>query len=131
MSGAVLEVDALVQTFGKLRAVDQVTFSVDKGQVLGFIGPNGAGKTTTMRILATLDQPQQGDARIGGVSVVEYPEEARRRTGFMPDYAGVYVSTTVHEYLDFFARSYGIRSPYRQKAVETRKSAETIERDCQ
>ncbi len=118
MSNAVLEVDALVRTFGGLRAVDQVTFSVDKGQVLGFIGPNGAGKTTTMRILATLDQPQQGDARIGGFSVVEYPEEARRRTGFMPDYAGVYVSTTVSEYLDFFARSYAIRSPYRQRAVE-------------
>ena len=90
-----------VREFGGLRAVDQVTFSVDKGQVLGFIGPNGAGKTTTMRILATLDQPQHGDARIDGVSVVEYPEEARRRTGFMPDYAGVYVSTTVSEYLIF------------------------------
>ena len=115
---SVLEVDSLVRTFGGLKAVDQVSFTVEKGQVLGFIGPNGAGKTTTMRILATLDLPQQGDARIGGFSVVEYPEEARRLTGFMPDYAGVYVSTTVAEYLDFFARSYGLRTPYRQKAVD-------------
>src|SRR5207344_2859388 len=118
MNEAMLEVDSLVRSFGGLRAVDNVSFKVGKGQVLGFIGPNGAGKTTTMRILATLDLPQDGDARIGGVSVVEYPEEARRLTGFMPDYAGVYISTTVSEYLDFFARSYGIRGAARKKSVE-------------
>ena len=118
MNEAMLEVDSLVRSFGGLRAVDNVSFKVGKGQVLGFIGPNGAGKTTTMRILATLDLPQDGDARIGGVSVVEYPEEARRLTGFMPDYAGVYISTTVTEYLDFFARSYGIRGAARKKSVE-------------
>jgi len=118
MNGTILEVDALVRSFGGLRAVDQVSFSVGKGQVLGFIGPNGAGKTTTMRILATLDLPQGGDARIDGVSIVEYPEQARRLTGFMPDYAGVYVSTTVAEYLDFFARSYGIRGAARRKSVD-------------
>ena len=115
---AMLEVESLCRDFGGLRAVDKVSFSVAKGKVLGFIGPNGAGKTTTMRILATLDLPQEGDARIGGVSVVEYPEEARRLTGFMPDYAGVYVSTTVAEYLDFFARSYGIRGAARLKTVD-------------
>lgn len=117
-SEAMLEVESLVREFGGLRAVDNVSFNVAKGKVLGFIGPNGAGKTTTMRILATLDLPQEGDARIGGVSVVEYPEQARRLTGFMPDYAGVYASTTVAEYLDFFARSYGIRGAARQKTVE-------------
>ena len=77
--------------------------------MLGFIGPNGAGKTTTMRILATLDTPQGGDARIGGYSVVDDPEEVRRITGFMPDYAGVYTNTTVEEYLDFFARGHDLR----------------------
>jgi ABC-2 type transport system ATP-binding protein len=114
---AILEVDSLVRKFGQLCAVDHVSFKVGRGQVLGFIGPNGAGKTTTMRILATLDLPQGGDARINGVSVMEHPEEARRFTGFMPDYAGVYVNTTVMEYLDFFARSYGIRGEARRKAV--------------
>jgi ABC-2 type transport system ATP-binding protein len=113
-----LEIDALVRHFGKLRAVDNVTFSVERGHVLGFIGPNGAGKTTTMRILATLDLPQQGDARIGGYSVVDEPDKARRLTGFMPDYAGVYSNTTVEEYLDFFARSYGLRGENRRKAVD-------------
>jgi len=86
--------------------------------VLGFIGPNGAGKTTTMRILATLDTPQGGDARIGGYSVVDDPEQVRRMTGFMPDYAGVYANTTVEEYLDFFARAHDLRGDDRRKAVE-------------
>jgi ABC-2 type transport system ATP-binding protein len=117
MNGPMLEIDGLVRHFGKLRAVDDISFSADRGQVLAFIGPNGAGKTTTMRILATLDVPQDGDARIGGVSVIDYPEETRRVTGFMPDYAGVYGQTTVEEYLDFFARTYGLHSEARRRAV--------------
>ena len=118
MSDAMLELDGLVRHFDGVRAVDDVSFSVDRGQVLGFIGPNGAGKTTTMRILATLDTPQRGDARIGGYSVLEHPAEVRRLTGFMPDYAGVYANTTVTEYLDFFARAYGLRGTARRLAVE-------------
>jgi ABC-2 type transport system ATP-binding protein len=112
-----LQLDGLVKHFDGVRAVDDVSFSVDRGKVLGFIGPNGAGKTTTMRILATLDTPQRGDARIGGYSVVDDPEKVRRITGFMPDYAGVYANTTVSEYLDFFARAYDIRGDARRKAV--------------
>jgi ABC-2 type transport system ATP-binding protein len=118
MSEAMLEPDGLVRYFDDVRAVDGVSFSVDRGKVLGFIGPNGAGKTTTMRILATLDEPQQGDARIGGYSVLEHPHDARRITGFMPDFAGVYVNTTVEEYLDFFARAYDLRGARRHQAVE-------------
>jgi ABC-2 type transport system ATP-binding protein len=114
-----LELDGLVRHFDDVRAVDGVSFSVEKGQVLGFIGPNGAGKTTTMRILATLDSPQRGDARVAGSSVVERPEDVRRVVGFMPDYAGVYANTTVAEYLDFFARAYDLRGGARRKAVET------------
>jgi ABC-2 type transport system ATP-binding protein len=113
-----LQLDGLVRHFDTVRAVDDVSFSVDRGQVLGFIGPNGAGKTTTMRILATLDTPQRGDARIGGYSVLDNPEQVRRITGFMPDYAGVYANTTVTEYLDFFARAYGLRGAARRLAVE-------------
>jgi ABC-2 type transport system ATP-binding protein len=113
-----LEIDGLVRHFDKLRAVDDISFSVKRGQVFGFIGPNGAGKTTTMRILAALDLPQKGDVRIDGVSVIDEPEAARRMTGFMPDYAGVYSTTTVEEYLDFFARSSGLRGEARRKAVD-------------
>src|SRR5215471_12230833 len=118
MSSAMLEIHGLVRQFGDVRAVDDVSFSVARGEVLGFIGPNGAGKTTTMRILATLDLPQSGDARIGGFSVVDKPAEVHRITGFMPDYAGVYERTTVHEYLDFFARSHGLKNNERRAAVE-------------
>jgi ABC-2 type transport system ATP-binding protein len=118
VNGAMLQLDGLVRYFDTVRAVDDVSFSVDRGQVLGFIGPNGAGKTTTMRILATLDTPQRGDARIGGYSVLDNPEQVRRITGFMPDYAGVYANTTVTEYLDFFARAYGLRGAARRLAVE-------------
>jgi ABC-2 type transport system ATP-binding protein len=113
-----LELDGLVRHFGGVRAVDDVSFTVDRGQVLGFIGPNGAGKTTTMRILATLDTPQDGDARVGGVSVVDDPERVRRIIGFMPDYAGVYANTTVIEYLDFFARAHDLQGEARRRAVD-------------
>ena len=117
MSAAMLQLDRLVRHFDGVRAVDDVSFSVDRGKVLGFIGPNGAGKTTTMRILATLDMPQDGDAVVGGYSVVRQPRDVRQITGFMPDYAGVYALTTVEEYLDFFARSYGLRGAARRGAV--------------
>ena len=118
MSGTMLQLDGLVRHFDGVRAVDDVSFSVERGTVLGFIGPNGAGKTTTMRILATLDTPQRGDARIGGFAVLEQPAEVRRITGFMPDYAGVYANTTVVEYLDFFARAYNLGGAARRRAVE-------------
>ena len=117
MSEPMLQLDGLVRHFDGVRAVDDVSFSVERGQVLGFIGPNGAGKTTTMRILATLDSPQGGDARVNGFSVVNDPEKVRRITGFMPDYAGVYANTTVAEYLDFFARAYDLRGEVRRAAV--------------
>jgi len=117
VSGAMLQLDGLVRHFDGVRAVDGVSFSVDRGKVLGFIGPNGAGKTTTMRILATLDSPQRGDARVGGHSVVMEPDRVRAITGFMPDYAGVYANTTVTEYLDFFARAHDLRGEARRSAV--------------
>ena len=118
MNDTMLEIDGLVRHFDKLRAVDGISFNVKRGQVFGFIGPNGAGKTTTMRILATLDLPHQGDVRINGISVIDEPEMGRKLTGFMPDYAGVYSTTTVEEYLDFFARSSGLRGAARRTAVD-------------
>lgn len=117
MNAPMLQLHEIVRHFDEVRAVDGVSFSVDRGKVLGFIGPNGAGKTTTMRILATLDAPTAGDAWIGGHSVLEHPRDVRRITGFMPDYAGVYANTTVEEYLDFFARSYDLRGAARRAAV--------------
>ena len=102
-----IEFDSLVRTFGSTVAVNKVTFSVYPGEVFGFIGPNGAGKTTSMKILATLDEPDSGSAKVDGFCCVNDPERVRRRLGYMPDGFGAYSNVTCEEYLDFFARSYG------------------------
>ena len=113
-----LELRHLQRHFGATRAVDDVSFAVRRGQVFGYIGPNGAGKTTSMRILATLDLPDGGDALVDGFSVVDDPDRVRRRLGFMPDYFNAYANVDVREYLDFFARAYGLRGRKRRAAVE-------------
>lgn len=113
-----LEVRGLHRYFGNLKAVDDVSFSIRPGQVMGFIGPNGAGKTTTMRVLATIDVPTKGDAYVCGCSVTEHPDRVRRVLGFMPDAFGRYSHMNVVEYLDFFARAYGFRGRARRDAVE-------------
>ena len=112
-----IEVVNLKKHFGSTRAVDDVSFAFSSGQVVGFVGPNGAGKTTTMRILATLDEPTAGDALIDGVSVVEEPERARRLIGYVPDSLPAHRDISVHEYLDFFARAYGLKGARREKVV--------------
>lgn len=112
-----LEVRAVTKTYGRQKAVDDVTFSVASGQTVGFIGPNGAGKTTTMRICATLVYPDKGDVLVCGKSVLESPRDVRRMLGFMPDAYGAYANTTIWEYLDFYARAYGIRGDARARRV--------------
>ena len=113
-----LEVRHLHRYFGRLKAVNNVSFRAYAGQVMGFIGPNGAGKTTAMRILATLEIPTAGDAFVCGYSVVDDPDQVRRVLGFMPDSFGKYANMNVVEYLDFFARAYGFSGPQRRDAVE-------------
>ncbi|MBL8859061.1 MAG: ABC transporter ATP-binding protein [Planctomycetes bacterium] len=116
MTGA-LEVRGVTKRYGKLKAVDNVSFTVEPGQIVGFIGPNGAGKTTTMRICATLVYPDTGDVLVRGKSVLDDPREVRKMLGFMPDSYGTYSNTTIWEYLDFFARAYGLRGDARARRV--------------
>lgn len=113
-----LECRNLYRFFGRLKAVNNVSFKAWPGQVLGFIGPNGSGKTTTMRILSTLDTPTAGDAFVHGHSVIDEPDIVRRKLGFMPDAFGKYPNMDVVEYLDFFARAYGLKGDQRRDAVE-------------
>ena len=113
----IIEFNRLTRQFGSTRAVDEVTFTVGAGEVFGFIGPNGAGKTTSMRILATLDLPDSGGAYVDGFSVVDDPDQVRKRLGFMPDGFGTYANVTCEEYLDFFARSYGLRGNERLSSL--------------
>lgn len=117
MTEVLLEVDHLVKEFGSLKAVDDVAFTVGAGEICGFIGPNGAGKTTTMRIISTLEMPDSGDVRVAGHSALTEAREVRHRLGFMPDSFGAYPSTTVLEYLDFFARAYQLRGSARSDAL--------------
>lgn len=113
-----VELRHLHRVFDRTHAVNDVSFEVEAGQVFGYIGPNGAGKTTSMRILATLDEPTAGDALVDGFSVVDDPDRVRRRLGFMPDYFGTYQNVNVREYLDFFARAYGLRGTDRKRALD-------------
>jgi ABC-2 type transport system ATP-binding protein len=113
-----IELRHLHRVFDQTHAVNDVSFEVYAGEVFGYIGPNGAGKTTSMRILATLDEPTAGDALVDGFSVVDDPDRVRRRLGFMPDYFGTYQNVNVREYLDFFARAYGLIGRERVTAIE-------------
>jgi ABC-2 type transport system ATP-binding protein len=112
-----LEVKGLTRCFGTLRAVDDLSFTLASGEVWGFIGPNGAGKTTTLRMLATIDPPTAGDAFLDGVSMIHNADDVRPRLGFMPDYVGSYTDMLVAEYLDFFARAYGLHGTERRARI--------------
>jgi ABC-2 type transport system ATP-binding protein len=116
-SQPMIQLRRLFRFFGATKAVNDVSFEVQAGQVFGYIGPNGAGKTTSMRILSTLDLPDYGDALVDGFSVVNDPDRVRKRLGFMPDNFGTYPNMNCVEYLDFFARSYGIVGRDRTKAL--------------
>ncbi|WP_141617462.1 ABC transporter ATP-binding protein [Myxococcus sp. AB036A] len=116
---SLLEVKGLRRDYGALRAVDDVSFSLEAGSILGFIGPNGAGKSTTLRILATLDVPTSGEVLLDGHSLVDAPDRARPLIGYMPDRYGTYDDVTVFEFLDFFARAYGLKGASRRQRVES------------
>jgi ABC-2 type transport system ATP-binding protein len=116
---SLLQVKGLRRDYGALRAVDDVSFELEAGTILGFIGPNGAGKSTTMRIIATLDTPTAGEVLLDGKSLVDSPDVARPLIGYMPDRYGTYDDVTVWEFLDFFARAYGLKGAVRTRRVES------------
>ncbi|MGH9682139.1 MAG: ATP-binding cassette domain-containing protein [Candidatus Acidiferrales bacterium] len=99
-----IEVQDLTKAYGSVTAVDHVSFTVNKGEILGFLGPNGAGKTTTMRILTGYMPATSGTARIAGFDVFNDSIEVRRRIGYLPETPPVYPDMTVEDYLDFVAR---------------------------
>ena len=103
-----IEVENLSKRYGPTLAVSGVSFSVQKGEVLGFLGPNGAGKTTTMRVITGFLPPTSGKVRVAGFDVVDEPLEAKRRTGYLPEAPPVYPDMTVTEYLAFVARIKGV-----------------------
>jgi ABC-2 type transport system ATP-binding protein len=114
----VIETHKLTKRYGDIIAVNHVDLKLDEGDVFGFIGPNGSGKTTTMRMLATLLNPDYGEAYVCGKSIYTHAQEIRRLVGFMPDFYGVYDDMKVIEYLEFFAAAYRINGPARRKVCE-------------
>ena len=99
-----IEVENLTKAYGQVTAVDHVSFSVNKGEILGFLGPNGAGKTTTMRILTGFMPATSGTARVAGFDVFSDSMEVRRHIGYLPEAPPVYPDMSVAGYLDFVAR---------------------------
>lgn len=98
-----IEVQNLTKRYGNLTAIDNVSFRVGQGEVLGFLGPNGAGKTTTMRIITGYMPPSEGTVRIAGFDIMEDPIEAKERIGYLPENPPLYNDMTVEDYLNFVA----------------------------
>jgi len=114
-----IEVKGLTKRYGSFTAVDDITFTVEKGQILGFLGPNGAGKTTTMRILTCYLPPTSGTATVAGYDVQEHSMDVRRHIGYVPENPPVYNDMTVREYVSFCARLKGVPKNRQNAAVET------------
>src|SRR5208337_240547 len=104
-----IKVHNLAKVFGTKRAVDGVSFSVERGEVLGFLGPNGAGKSTTMRMITGFIPPSEGSVSVGGHSLETDPIAAKRIIGYLPENAPAYADMTVESFLGFMAELRGLR----------------------
>jgi ABC-2 type transport system ATP-binding protein len=113
-----IRIDHLVKLFGAKRAVDDVSFTVERGEVVGFLGPNGAGKSTTMRMITGFIPPSAGKVTVGGHDVAQAPLKAKRLIGYLPENAAAYPDMTVASFLEFVAALRGIEGPARLKAVQ-------------
>jgi ABC-2 type transport system ATP-binding protein len=112
-----IQVDHVTKRYGPVTAVQDVSFSVGKGQIVGFLGPNGAGKSTTMKILSCFMPPSEGTARIAGFDVFSHSLEVRRRIGYLPENAPLYADLPVADYLDFVAEIKGVSRGTRRARV--------------
>jgi ABC-2 type transport system ATP-binding protein len=115
----VIEVQHLTKRYGPVTAVDDVSFRVEPGEILGFLGPNGAGKTTTMRVLTGYMPPSAGKAIVAGFDVFDRPLEAKRRTGYLPETPPLYPDMIVRDYLSFVARIKGVPRNERKSRITT------------
>ena len=114
-----IKVENLCKSFGAKVAVNDVSFSVERGEVLGFLGPNGAGKSTTMRMITGYYPPTSGRVTIGGFDISEKPLDAKRLIGYLPENAPGYADMTVHGFLSFAAELRGLHGDARKKAVHS------------
>ena len=112
-----IKIANLVKAFGAKRAVDGVSFTVERGEVVGFLGPNGSGKSTTMRMITGYYAPTEGKVSVGGYDVVESPLEAKRLIGYLPENAAAYSEMTVRGFLAFAAELRGLSGEAKKKAL--------------
>ena len=122
-----IEVDKLTKRFGNFKAIDDVSFRVEKGEILGFLGPNGAGKTTTMRILTCFLPASEGTVRVAGFDVFENAMEVKRRIGYLPEQPPLYEEMTVDSYLSFVAKIKGVFPGDRKKRIQQVKEQVRVE----
>ena len=129
-----IEVQHLSKHYGPVTAVNDVSFRVEKGEILGFLGPNGAGKTSTMRVLTGYMPPTEGTAIVAGYDVLEQPIEAKRRTGYLPETPPLYPDMRVRDYLTFVAKIKGVpRNQIRARVdltMEKTRVADMAQRQC-
>ena len=129
-----IEVQHLTKRYGRVTAVEDVSFRVERGEILGFLGPNGAGKTTTMRVLTGYMPATEGKAIVAGFDVFEQPIEAKRRTGYLPETPPLYTDMTVVEYLTFVAKIKGVptaeRTARTRAVMERTRVADMADRAC-
>ncbi len=128
-----IQVENVTKRYGPTLAVSDLSFEVQKGEILGFLGPNGAGKTTTMRIITGYLPPTEGRVRVAGFDVAEDPLEVKKRIGYLPELPPVYPDMTVTEYLDFVGRIKGVARGDLKKRVDevSEKTSVTDVRDRQ
>src|SRR6202790_2827886 len=112
-----IKVEGLTKRYARNIAVDNISFEVEKGQIVGFLGPNGAGKTTTMRVLTCFMPPTSGSASVAGFDVQQSPMEVKRRIGYLPETRPLYPDMEVAEYLDFVGRIKGIPPAHLPKRI--------------
>jgi ABC-2 type transport system ATP-binding protein len=124
---ALLSLTGVTKRFHGVTAVDQVSFEVDRGQVVGFLGPNGAGKSTTMRMITQYYEPDAGDIRLDGVPLAEAGREAKRRIGYLPENNPLYGDMLVCDYLGFIAELRGLRGTAGRRALDHAVAATGIE----
>ena len=124
---SLLSLDRVSKRFNGVPAVDEVTFEVDRGQVVGFLGPNGAGKSTTMRMITQYFEPDAGTIRLDGVPLAQAGREAKRRIGYLPENNPLYAEMLVSEYLDFVARLRRLAGAERRAALEEAVAATGLE----
>ncbi|MBI3082034.1 MAG: ATP-binding cassette domain-containing protein [Gemmatimonadetes bacterium] len=130
MTMSLLTLTGVSKSFGGVTAVADISFTVDRGQVVGFLGPNGAGKSTTMRMITQYLEPDRGEIRLDGVPLAEVGRDAKRRIGYLPENNPLYSDMLVTEYLRFVASLRELEGPERDQAIDAAVQSTATEDVC-